>query len=528
MHSRFEQGFLEAYKNANPRKRRRVLPYLQAIHRRWYYSTLVENTPFTPANLMESVFRHYNECPDRYPVALLRTPAKVTGVDSLVLEYTAKKHPIIDDMRKIMSFCTPHVDLLEVGCFSEEQSLESAKQLSLNDPHYASFLLDLAIFMKLLTKVPAIYVTRMQPSKKLEETMGESDEEILREMVEATISITTQGLRGTMPMPESVFTEAFVRGLLSRPMETDEIFFRVFDSLGYDIDDVLELHNEPVLPGATLESLGHDMELMSGMFVLGIMLDRFFFTPFGHFLRVIRPMYVMPFSFQGEMNDYVKVCDDPDETFVAFFAPCSSYTLTELGLEIFGIEKTPENFFDTTDFHFETMKDVLFHDSASFAMFIEVAQQISPVLLSGGLFRSIYTFRVRHEAAPSIWMHLQVPDNMTLHQLYEEASGYFNIKENEDYSFFHDKTENRFAEYPSPKRAGRAKNPRTTADDVFISDIDYDHINQLIMVAYNQSSPFSPNPPAIRLHLELLSIKDPEDNEDYPRVARMSKDMKNT
>ena len=526
LHSLFEDGFMEAYRGANNKRRRKILPYLQAIHRRWYYATLVEHTPFSPANLMESIGKYFNEGPGKHPVAVLRTPTKVTGVDSRIVSYTIDNHPVVADMKLLIDYCSPHIDLYETGCFTDVQAVECAELLSINDPHYASFLLELAGWMKILTKMPSLYVQRMQIAKKYEKMQALPNEEFLRDIVDAAVGMTASGLRNSIPMPEHIFSESFVHSLLTNPTETDDIFARVFEVLGYDIDDLLDIGNMPVPEGLPLESLGFDMELLSGTFVMGIVLDRFFFTPFGHFLRIIRPMYALPFAFYEEVGDYVNVCEDPEEAFVAFFAPCSSYTLTDLGLQLLDIKPTEENYFDISQLPFDNMKDAIFVNNQSLATFVEMAQHLSPLVLSGGLPGRIYTFRVRLESDTSVWMHLHVPDNLSLHQLYEEISEYFDLKDNEDFSFFHDKTENRFAEYPSAKRTAKAKNPRQSADECDLSDLDFEHMNCLILVAYNQAALFANEPQTVRLNLELMSEKEPAPGEMYPQPGRMSKNMK--
>ncbi|MDR0273372.1 MAG: hypothetical protein LBI27_08670, partial [Clostridiales bacterium] len=405
------------------------MPYLQAIHRRWYYATLVEHTPFSPANLSECIADYFKEGTDKYSVAVLRTPVKVTGVDMKTISYSIENHPAIADLNIIINYCTPHIDLYESGCFTDEQALEAAEMLSMNDPHYASFLLELAIWMKMLSKLPSLYVQRMQPSKKCAEILAQADEELLHDIINAVVQMTAFGLQNSIPMPEHIFTESFVRSLLTSPLETDEIFARVFEVLGYDIEDLLDLESFPVPDGLSLEDLDFDMELLSGTFVMGIVLDRFFFTPFGHFLRIIRPMYALPFAFGDEVTDYINVCEDPEEAFVAFFAPCSSYTLTDLGLKLLDIAPNEENYFNASDLNFESMKNTIFADERTLVTFVKMAQYFSPFAM-GGFPSQIYTFRIRLESDHSIWMHLHVPDNFTLENLYEEVAHYFNLKNN--------------------------------------------------------------------------------------------------
>jgi len=521
---------MEAYRKANPKRRRRILPYLQAIHRRWYHATLIENTPFSPANLMESLCRYFGLEPDSYIMPELRTKAKVTGVDLIVKSYALENHPVVDDMRKLIEYCSPQVDLAEEGCFTDVQALELADTLSIVDPHYASYLLEVALWMKLLTKMPSLYVHRLQISKTYQDTIDLSNEALLRKIVDATISLAAFGLRTSIPMPEHIFSETFVRNLLTQPMETDDIFANVFELMGYDLNDLLEISNMPISDGHPfdLEDLGIDMELLSGTFVMGIVLDRFFFTPFGHFLRLIRPMYVIPFDFASEISDYTNVCDDPEEAFVAFFAPCSSYTLTDLGLEIIEVEPSSENYCDIADIiPFETMMDSVFSSPNAMAIFVEMARYLSP--LAGSLPKNIYTFRIRLDEDPSAWIHLQISDTATLQELYEEIAHVFELEPSDDYSFFHDKTENRFAEYASPQKIKSSKSKKVSTKktpDITLEELDFNHMGHMVLVSYSQGIPFGKVPLSIRFNLERLNEKPPELKYIYPRVSRTSAVMR--
>jgi len=524
---------MDVYRDVPSRRRRKLLPYVQAIHRRWYHATLIENTPFSPANLMESLCRYFKQEPDSYIVPMLRTPSKVTGMDLAMKSYTLEKHLIVEDMRVIIKYCSPHIDLAEEGCFTDTQSLEVAANLSMVDPHYASFLLEVALWMKLLIKMPSLYVNKMQITEECHQLMEASNEDILRKIVDATISLTAFGLRNSMPMPEHIFTETFVRELLTVPMETDDLFAKVFDHMGYDIEDLLEISNTTVPEGTNLmdlEDFGVDMELLSGTFVMGIVLDRFFFTPFGHFLRMIRPMYALPFDFESEINEYANVCEDPEEAFVAFFAPCSSYTLTDLGLEIMGVKATAENYLDIGELiPFDTMKDTIFASPESMAIFVDMARQLSPLVFQGDVPDSVYTFRVRMAEDSTMWVHLQMPDDATLHQLYEEITDAFELIPNDDYSFFHDKTENRFAEYastkqPTTKGKGKRASSNKTAD-IPLNALDFAHMQHMVLATFNQSLPFSQVSPTIRFNLERMNEKTPDINLEYPRISRESAAM---
>jgi len=565
LHSLFNTGFIEAYRNASTKKRRAVIPYLQAIHRRWYYATLVENTPLSPANLMESLSLYFGKGSAEYQVPVLKNPSKMTGLNVKILSYSIENHPIVDDLRTLVDYCTPHIDLCEKGCFSDKQALELAESLSLNDPHYSSFLMEIALWMKMFKKLPSLYVQRMELAKKGKDLLAKSNEQIFREIVGATISLSAFGLHQAMPLPEIVFTESFIRNLLTNPVTTDNIFDTVLGTIGFELDDFMNLVDDMPIPSSDSDSnddsfldklanmqfpdmdidpsddfegisdMAGNMTLMAGTFILGIVLDRFYFTPFGHFLRIIRPQYEVPFDFNTEMSGYIKVSSDPEESFIAFFAPCSRYSLTSLGLELFDLSPTEERFFDVNKYIFmDKMKDTVLASPETLETFIETAKMFSPLMMEEKMAGEVHTFRVRLESDKTKWVHMQVSENNTLEEFYREICDNFThtiVKMNNNYSFFHDKVENRFAEYPSPSplrstrnNSSKKKPPRTA--DTPLSKLDFDHMKHMILATYNQSSHFDPKPNVLYFQIERLNIKNGDSEEDYPILVRCSTSLK--
>ena len=517
LHALFNDNFMAAYREANPRKRRNVLPFLQSIYRRWYYSAIIEDTPLSPANLLESICLHYNQPAAIYPVAQARNKSKLTGIDIKLQQYSLANHPIIDDMRLLLDYCTPHIDLLENDMFSSAQALELCEAISLNDPMYAAFLLEVALSMRLVIKVPSVGINRFKSAAKAAEIISSSASDIFADIVESAITIASKGLQSLIMLPESLFTPTFVRSLLTDPMFTDDIFARVYDSMGYDMDEVMDFTMDEERP---LDNL--DVDLLAGTFMTGVLLDKFFFTPFGYFLKLIRPLYILPFDFDVEIAEYVNMSDDPEEGVIAFFAPCSSYTLTDIGIEYFGVPKTEDNYLDATKAApFAQMKDTIFSSEEVLGLFAAIAKHLSPMRFEEPP-EDVYTFRVRLESDTSIWVHVQMPSDTNLHDMYEEIVDCLGLKDNNDYTFYHDKDENRFAEYASPKRAKRGRK----TSDIPISDLDFQHQKQMLLVAYNQGLPFGDSAPTIRLQLEMMHIKPPEVGHEYPRVSRISKGLR--
>jgi len=519
LHILFENGFSDAYRFANANKRRRVIPYHAALYRRWYYSTLIENTPFTPANIMASICAHYNEGAEIYPLLSLKNRAKFNGFTIQTRSYALEAHPVVSDLTELLMFSLPHLDLQGGDYFFDEDLNQIMGRISLDDPGYAAFLLEVAIKMKLLVKIPALYVNRLEPCRDFEERINKPNADLFMEIVEAAISVSAYNLRELISLPEPVFTDSFVKGMLTDPIETDALFERVYDILGYTLEDLIELSME----SENVDFDSPDGAFLAGTFLMGVVLDQHFYSVFGHYLKLIRPIFVLPFDFAGEMDDFINTrSDDADDVFVAFYAPCSNYSLTELGLRLFKVKPSDVNFYDAAKhMPFAVLKDSLFADSEMIEVLVKMAQLL-PSVMADMPPREVFKFRIRLEHEPALWLHLHMPDTAHLQDIYDEAVRYFPLRDNHDYSFFHDDFENRFAEYPGPKRANPAKKKSAETP---LATLDFERQNKMVLTLYNQALPFGGELPTKRLELEMMGKKPGEENHEYPRVARMSKAM---
>jgi len=518
LHSLFEKAFIDVYQETPPKKKRNALPYLQAMYRRWYYSTIVEETPMSPANILESICRYYDHSPDTFPIAHLRKKTKLIGIDMKLLEYSLSNHPIVADLNILIDYYTPHIDLDDDGLLDDYGIQDLTPMLSLNDPHYAVYLMELALEMQLVTKAPSVGINRYKPNiKTVSKLQTATSLETFREIVDAAIILAAKNLSQLIP-DENLFTISYIRAILTNPIETDELFDEIYALLGYDLEDLIEIMSS----SPEEESEDHNLDLLMSTFTMGIFLDKYFYTPFGHFMKLIRPMYVLPFDLSRELKDFLTVCHDSKEGIMAFYAPCSSYTLTDMGLELLNIQKSDENYIDVTKvIPFGSIKDSILSAPDTLSLFVAVAHLMAPLRREYQVMTDIFTFRVRLANDTASWIHLQIQANATLHDMYEEIAESLDLKGNGDYSFFHDKTENRFAMYSSPKRKRGGK----IATETTLESLDWEHQKHMLMVAYNQSIPFGQDDPITHITLEMMHKKPAESGHEYPRVSRYSKKL---
>ena len=523
LHSHFENNFMETYRELGKSTRRKILPHLHSLYRRWYYSTFVEGTPFSPANFMQSICEFFGKEEEIYPYPLLRTPSKVMGVDMRLTEYTVDRHPVASDIAVVIEYSEPIIDIHQDDCLMTTQAAELATKLSLKDTGYAAFLFEIVMRLGLLEKVPALYVNRLQVSEKWDEVSKLQSRELLKLVVTATIEYASYGIHKSCPLPSPVLSPSFFHSLLANPLPVEEIVFVAFKQNGINMNEILSSN----ILEKDLDEMDADDEtanIVHSSYMLGLAVDRYFLTPLGHFLRIVCPMYNFPLEFDEEVFGFMEVGEDPIANFFAFCAPAVNFKLTRLGLELLEIAPTPMNSFIPNSIPFEPLKDSVFQSEEALESFIDMAGQLLPAMLESIMRGQVYTLRVRLVGKPSKWAHIQIYENSSLHEFFLEISRLFELKQTFEYSFFHDKTENFFAEYPSEKRASRSKKPRKNTETL-LAEINFEHMKHMILAVFNQSVPFTQEPPVVRFEIEFLNVREPEFDEEYPRVSRLSKAM---
>jgi len=519
LHSIFSQDFINAYQDVSPRMRKRILPCLQSVYRRWYYSTLIDNIHFSPANIVSCIGHYCGMTTGTHIVADITQPAsKLCEIDFKVLNYSMDDHPIVQDLRCLIEYCMPHIDLGDHWCFTDAQAVKLAKKLTLNDPSYSTFLLEVAYKMELLERMPSLYVQKMQVSENANSILALSNAELFRKIVDTVIELTAIGLQNALPASVAFFSEEGIRNLLFNPISSDQILEQAFGVMGYDLENLLVPEALDMM-GEFPEEAEATAEMMSGVFILGVMLDRLFFTPFGYFLRLILPIYSLPFDIKHEINQYFNLACDEDDEFAAFFAPSTTYTLTELGLEFFDVNPTEQNYFDgRTILPPGIVESMSFTLSDSIRIFVQAARDAIPISERPD---SIYTFRVQPKEEPNVWVHIQIPKMASLHHLYDEIADVFFIYDYENYSFFHGETENLFAEYSGniePENAKKSSinksKPKKKHTHVPLSMLDFDHTRHMLLIFNNKS--------VQKFTLEWVSETAREPKEYYPRLSEIS------
>ena len=502
----FTRTFDILYKKSDKQQRTKLLPCLSNIYRRWYYSSIIENTYLTPANIFESLNRQYGESPTLSPTVHTRTPVNYTGLSFSYQQYNKNNHPVVADFRAIIDFCRPDIELTENDQMPEDLAATAAKDLHMNDPYYATYLLAIALEMGFLVKIPSIHANHAGLARGVERRLSISDDALFDKIVTSTLHFASKSLSELIPLPVPLFDEEYLVSILKDPVETDVIFQRLYDTIGVDIEDLigLDIFEE-------LDML--DMAVISGTYLLGIVLDKFFLTPFGHYLKMIRPIYMLPFDFENEISIYLDSYIEEDEIGIAFYAPCSRYYLTEMGLKYFDAHPSPANYLDIEH-------KLNFEEAAALFDNSQKGKNLPDIQALSSVFdreSCIYSLKVKYLNDQRMWLNIDVSDITSLHRLYLELAYYFDLDKNGEYTFFPDETENPFMAYASPSKPRRAKKAADTA----LSALSLKEKQVMILaVSYPRVGGAKHRE---KWTLEVVKIHQGKPGQTYPMVTRLGK-----
>ena len=510
INQQFSQPFNAIYKTCDKHRRKKLLPCLTNIYRRWYYSSLIENTYLTPANLFEALNRQYNYPPEICPIISIDGPSDYTNLNFSFQQYSQNNHPVVADFRAVIDFCRPDIDLTESGQMPEKLAVKAAKNLHINDPYYAIYLLSLALEMGLLVKIPSIHANRHQLIRETEKHLSLPDSHIFDKIVQAAINYSARSLCELIPTPVPIFDKKYLISILEEPVEMDIILQRLYDTIGVNIEDLigLDLHEE-------LDVL--DMAVISGAYLFGVILDKVLFTPFGHYFKLIRPIYMPPFDFENEIYIYLDSHVEDDELGIAFYSPCFRYYLTEMGLKYFNVKPTPTNYLDIGNKLPFSQIAPLFENAT---VKLSDIQSIKSLSTAFDREHFIYSLKVKYLADPRLWLNIEVSDINSLHRLYLELAYYFDLDKNAEYTFYPDETENPFMSYASPNQLRRPKK----ASDTALSSLFLEEKQVMILaVSYPRIGGTKHKD---KWALEVVKVHQGKTGQAYPAVTRLGKGLR--
>jgi hypothetical protein len=473
----------------------------------------VEDTVLSPANLWSA---SYGTRPYGGSMAHPVLKSESSDIEFTLHEYSVENHPIYDDLTVLLNSCAPDFSLQSDDTLTTEHETSLLKSLSIYDPYYAAYLLLLCKHMNLIANIPSIHSNRAQVTKECDEFAKLDGRKKMDKITAAAVRIASDSMSEIMP-ERSAISEKYIMTLLKKPLSTDDIFKHIYSALGISIDEMLECGED------YMDEVMNAM--LSSTFYLGVSMDKYFFTPFGFYLKFINPGYVMPYYIKREMTFALEAMDEANDISIAMFSPCSHYNITNLGAEYFGVKQSKQII--EHDAKLEWLISLLAENSPISEKTLENLDESLNFAAPQKNAKKIYALKIKLLTDTSIWKTIEFLDESPLRDIYFEICYEFGFDATLNYSFYQGMEESPFLEYAPKERRKRAKN----VVDTEIKALKFAEKHKFLLVLYDIVSPYAdvnfPLPQkTVKFELELFKIKEFDQNALYPRVLKASKKFK--
>jgi hypothetical protein len=470
---------------------------------RWFYSSIVEGTYVTPANLYHALCAKGSK--GLQAPALRVTKARQQLFDFVPIEYTLESHPARRDLLTLLNACCPALTLLPRDLVDSGFAKDITRKLSIWDPEYLHFLIQVAIRLGLLRKMPSIHASvATVPEKSLASFASLGGEEAFAAIVKAAMSFSVDMLR-TWPWTNPGLRPESLSNTLAKPTSLDDVRTMVMERERWDFDD-LDDDREP---------WGNDMRR------LGRLLDRFFITPMGYYLQLIRPMFRLPFDLDNEFDCISDIYGDSDCSLTELFIPATMYVPTKLGAEFFGSKPFDDEQASLAQSGKDEIVDLIEKVAKGAPKDLEPVRSKYSLMKNASMI--VYAIKCKPAGDNALWKTIEVIGSSTLSSFFNEICYEFSLDPSSEYSYCMSADGNPFSEYTCALNPRKAKKVETTTLDM----LNLLEKQKFTLRVIATDSPFFDTgynylPYDLQMKLQVSKIKAREDGTSYPHVARKS------
>lgn len=475
-----------------PSQKPQLIRLVPTIFQKWYDTSLLEETILSPANLLTSK----EDSATVVTGFTVKIHKKRRGISKYSFEkytYSIENHPLLHDLKHLVEYCIPDASIEENGFFGTEETAHIMDMLSSMDCFYLDYLMTLAYRLKLILPMTAIHSKRVQASPEYQNFFSKDPKECLSIVLDTVIEIAAEKISSGLNM-DTVINKDFLLSCLKIPISTDELFIKIYHTLNIDIETIWEKSDADFLNE-------EESSIVSSTFYLGILLDKWFFTPLGSYLKLIQPLHFTPCNFKTILNNICSILLMENDVSMELFTPCTYYSLTALCSALIPESQMAEIF--------PTITKELPYEKILSALLSELKLH-SSYMHTGTKIDIIYTFKIYYESDKRYWKILEFPENTTLNTLGQEICITFGFENFDQYSLFI-LNENRFpVEYCNPK----IKNGANHAMSITLRELSLSPKRKIYIVPDFDK----------KLKLEIEFIKTTQSNPCivYPRIIRQS------
>ena len=521
----FTVQFTSVYQNAKIKDKAKLIKFFAHFFRFWYYSAVAENTVLSPANMIDAMYAKQRGDAYYTPrVDLMYDGASWFELSYLNYEYSPDRHPVVEDLKTFADILNPDASLTKNGFFTAALEQKIYNAISIKDTFYLEYLFQLSANLGLIKRIPSIHANKIQISGNAREFLALPAREILAAAVNETLNICVRFIKNTDPLTEFTVNRYFFESILKKPMPTNEIIRTVYAKAGELLDlnaeaqDGQSDENGGPAPGPEeLEQL-----IMTSSYIFGILLDKYFFTAFGYYLRIIQPLYTRPYDFYTTIEGLNN--KNFNDVITGLYMPCNAYTLTRLGTELFAGA--------APGLSAGVSKDVPGRLFTAVAESRASGKNCEPDVLTEigryheNLLKPAYEIKVTSRGDRRYWKRILAGGDMLLSGLHFYICNEFNMEPPASYAFSAGYADNPFAHYASDNDKSRFKLAAETAIDAMGLEAG----EKLFYTAKSEADLIYSEKAEQRevvFILEIIKIK-PAGIEFYPQVLKQSQAFNET
>jgi hypothetical protein len=542
--TRFFGWFMDDYREEDRAGREVLAQCYHQLFRKYYFSALNPEMTLTPAKIV-SLLCEQEFGPEMTVLPVLECTSKGKKIASLHCRFVclqADNHPLVNDMRHFLEAAGAGLGMEEPGILSGGEYRRLPKNLWIFDRHYFNILGLIACESGCLECVKGEDGWIGRTTERAGDFFRLAKEEQLRLMVQRMVSLCSKTLTQAFPELGKEFSVLRIAEFLRNPKSFAAVIEAIFKKMGLDLkqlDCSLLTGNIEVL----LESMDSHQANLFKLFEIQKILDIYFFTPFGYYFHLIRPVYPKIYDLTRELDEILSELDNLQVVRNKLFSIAVDYELTPLGEQLRGKVRKPRrtkamlgqigdaellqavlasnDYLDEEPVGNEVdelfqflMSDFKPTPAAGKGQKAKViAFPLNKRTVANDCDDRIFVFKVKVFQAKRIWRQIEIRGADTLDDLHRAIYNVFEFDEEHLYAFYlSNKFWDRTTEYSHAEADGRP------ADQATIGRLGL-VIKQKIAYVFDFGA-------EQRFEVELVAVHDPEPQVRYPREVKRNKPVK--
>lgn len=336
MLSEYVCDFMKKYNNLDKKQQENVLLSRDAIFRKWLYSAVSADTYLNPNFLVNQLAQE--KVPGKYAVSphisIKESGQKLKSSISYIF-YSIEKHPVLDDIDKLMDFADPTIIVRENNKYLIDNGEKLLEKINFRSAYYLEYLMYIATSMKFLVQMKSIGCTCFKIGDQYDEFMKLSNKEKLLKVIDTSINFSFNNLNDS-----EVFIEDFDRRRILSFIDNNvnfDNYIENIDSLEEEIvDAILDQY-----PGEENDNIKMAAQTGAQLYYR-VFMDMYFTSVFGYYLGIISPNKSSIFIMKQVFNE-VAEDDDPSDRLRIIFECDDLHDLTPFGEEIISQIKPHQN-----------------------------------------------------------------------------------------------------------------------------------------------------------------------------------------